>query len=167
MDRGRRVDRLDMAGLRRLVGSISRCLDGVEAQDAGGLVVKTARPIGASWLLDGLWRKLGVASALAEVLGRRRFTTNVERVLFALVAGRVIQPASKLATVEWASCDVVIPGLAAMDKDQVCRAMDLLIEADVDAWVQEAVAGHPQVGRDRQGEVRRRDLLGGLLHEYR
>jgi putative transposase len=23
------------------------------------------------------------------------------------------------------------------------------------------------VGRDRQGEVRRRDLLGGLLHEYR
>jgi hypothetical protein len=51
-----------MAGLRRLVGSISRCLDGVEAQDAGGLVVKTARPIGASWLLDGLWRKLGVAS---------------------------------------------------------------------------------------------------------
>ena len=141
-----REDRLDMAGLRRLVGSISRYLDGTRGldgldgvEDAGGLAVEAARPIGAAWLLDGLWRKLGVADALAEVLGRRRFATDVERVLFALVAGRAIAPASKLATAEWASCDVVIPGLAAMDKDQACRAMDLLIDADTDAKVQQAV----------------------------
>jgi putative transposase len=28
-------------------------------------------------------------------------------------------------------------------------------------------AGLPVVGEDQPGEVRRRDLLGGLLHEYR
>ena len=74
-----------------------------------------------------------------KVLGGRRFTTDVERVLFALVANRAIDPASKLAAAEWASCDVAIRGLDAMDEDQAYRAMDLLIEADTDASVQEAV----------------------------
>jgi transposase len=89
--------------------------------------------------LDGLWRQLGVDRALAAVLGGRRFTTDVERVLFALVANRAIDPASKLAAAEWASCDVAIPGLEAMDEDQAYRAMDLLVAADAQAQVQEAV----------------------------
>ena len=38
-----------------------------------------------------------------------------------------------------ASHDVAIPGLNGMDDDQAYRAMDLLIEADTDARVQEAV----------------------------
>ena len=67
--------------------------------------------MGVAWLLDGLWRQLGVDTALAKVLGGRRFTTDVERVLFALVANRAIDPASKLAAAEWASNDVAITGL--------------------------------------------------------
>jgi hypothetical protein len=142
-----REDRLDVEGLRRLVGSIGRYLDGTRglpaAQVAGGgtsgLVVESSRPIGATWLLDGLWQQLGIAQALRGVLDRRRFTTAVERVLFALVAGRAVAPASKLATAEWVCEDVVIPGLVRMDKDQACRAMDLLVEADTDAVVQQAV----------------------------
>jgi hypothetical protein len=86
-----------------------------------------------------LWHQLGIAEALRGVLDRRRFTTAVERVLFALVAGRAVAPASKLATAEWVSEDVVIPGLARMDKDQACRAMDLLVDADTDAAVQQTV----------------------------
>jgi hypothetical protein len=143
-----REDQLDVEGLRRLVGSISRYLDGTRGLPAAsslpgggtsGLVVESSRPIGATWLLDGLWRQLGIAAALRGVLDRRRFTTAVERVLFALVAGRAVAPASKLATAEWVCQDVVIPGLAGMDKDQACRAMDLLVEADTDAAVQQAV----------------------------
>ena len=95
--------------------------------------------MGTAWLLDGLWRQLGVDRALAAVLGGRRFTTDVERVLFALVANRAIDPASKLAAAEWATCDVAVPGLEAMDEDQAYRAMDLLVAADAQAQVQEAV----------------------------
>ena len=73
------------------------------------------------------------------MLGGRRFTTDVERVLFALVANRAIDPASKLAAAEWASNDVAIAGLDAMDEDQAYRAMDLLVAADAQAQVQEAV----------------------------
>jgi hypothetical protein len=89
-----REDRLDMDGLRRLVGSITRYLDGVGAPPPAGpeaaLAVESSRTLGAVWLLDGLWQRLGVAEALRGALGRRRFTTDVERVLFALVANRAV-----------------------------------------------------------------------------
>ncbi len=139
-----REDQLDIDGLRRLAASITRFTDG----DGGGMPLPGApgefevtgsRPLGGVWLLDGLWRALGVDQALGRVLGPRRFTTDVERILFALVANRALDPLSKLAASEWASSDVAIPGLSGMDEDQCYRAMDLLVEADAEARVQEAV----------------------------
>jgi len=143
-----REDQLDRDGLRRLVASINRYLGepdaGLPAADAAqlageGLTVTGSRPAGTVHLLDGLWRALGVDTALRKVLGPRRFTTDVERVLFALAANRAIDPMSKLSAAEWASNDVAIDGLEAMDEDQAYRAMDLLVEADAQAEVQEAV----------------------------
>jgi len=139
-----REDQLDVDGLRRLAASITRFTDGDGAAgvlpgEPGEFEVLSSRPVGGAWLLDGLWKKLGIDKALVRVLGSRRFTTDVERVLFALVANRAIDPASKLAAAEWASEDVAIPGLAGMDEDQAYRAMDLLVDADTEAKVQEAV----------------------------
>ncbi len=139
-----REDELDVEGLRRLARSIRRYTDpgaedGGRIEPADGLEVVGSRPLGGAWLLDALWRRLGVAEALRGVLGARRFTTDVERVLFALVANRALAPCSKLAAAEWASNDVAIPGLQAMDDDHAYRALDLLVEADAEAKVQEAV----------------------------
>jgi transposase len=140
-----REDLLDVAGLRRLVSSINRYLGDEPADlvDVGGgpLSVVESRSCGTVWLLDGLWRTLGIDKALGEVLDGRRFRSQVERVLFALVANRAVAPASKLAASDWATCDVAIPGLSMMDADQAYRAMDLLIDADAGAHavVQETV----------------------------
>ena len=139
-----REDELDVEGLRRLARSIRRYTDpgaegGGSIEPAEGLEVVGSRPLGGTWLLDALWRRLGVAEALRELLGARRFATDVERVLFALVANRALAPCSKLAAAEWACEDVAIPGLEAMDDDQAYRALDLLIEADAEAKVQESV----------------------------
>lgn len=144
-----REDRLDVDGLRRLVASINRYLGdeddvafplAVGTAAAGPLSVEFSRPVGATWLLDGLWKRLDIATAITTAVGARDFRTDMERALFALVANRAIAPASKLAAGEWATCDVVIPGLAVLDgNNQALRAMDLLVEADVRAQVQEAV----------------------------
>jgi transposase len=143
-----REDGLDRDGLARLVASINRYL-GEPSRAAGpadvavlvgdGLRVAESRPMGTVYLLDALWRALGVDTALRKVLGPRRFSTDVERVLFALVANRAVDPISKLAAAEWVTHDVALPGLQTMDEDQAYRAMDLLVEADAQAKVQEAV----------------------------
>jgi hypothetical protein len=144
-----RVDRLDVGGLRRLADSINKHFaegdaisDATEAGLAAGaspMEVIDSRPIGASWLLDGLWKRLEIDQSLRTIADGRRFTTNMERVLFALVANRAIEPMSKLSAAEWACEDVIIPGLGGMDDDQAYRAMDLLVEADAQAQVQQAV----------------------------
>src|SRR5207249_1884444 len=108
-------------------------------EPAEGLEVVGSRPLGGGWLLDALWRRLGVAEALGGLLGARRFGVDVERVLFALVCNRALAPCSKLAASEWASEEVAIPGLERMDDDHAYRALDLLVEADAEAKVQEAV----------------------------
>jgi transposase len=139
-----REDELDVEGLRRLARSIRRYTD-PGAEEAGrlepaeGLEVVGSRPLGGAWLLDALWRRLRIAETLAGLLDRRRFSTDVERVLFALVCNRALAPCSKLAAAEWVCEDVAIPGLEAIDEDQAYRALDLLIEADAEAKLQEAV----------------------------
>src|SRR5947209_3968241 len=122
-----RADQVDVARLRRLAASINKHFgDGEGLSDAaetgavagaGPLEVVDARTIGAIWLLDQLWRRLDVGAAVRTASNARRFTTNMERVLFALVANRAVAPMSKLSAAEWASQDAAIPGLPAMDED--------------------------------------------------
>ncbi|MEV6930836.1 IS1634 family transposase [Dactylosporangium sp. NPDC051485] len=145
-----RVDQVDVAGLRRLAASINKHFgdsDGLaEAAEAGvtagaaPLEVLDARTIGATWLLDGLWRRLDVGAAVRAATDARRFTTSMERVLFALVANRAVAPMSKLSAAEWVREDAVVPGLSTMDEDHAYRAMDLLVDADTKDRVQESVS---------------------------
>jgi hypothetical protein len=144
-----RVDQVDVAGLRRLAASIAKHFgdgdalsDAAEAGAAVGaapLEVLDARPVGATWLLDGLWHRLDVGAAVRAATDGRRFTTNMERVLFALVANRAVAPMSKLSAADWVCQDAAVPGLSSMDEDQAYRAMDLLVDADTAGRVQEAV----------------------------
>jgi Transposase DDE domain len=144
-----RVDQVDVAGLRRLAASINKHFgdghgisDAAETGAAAGaapLEVVDARTVGSIWLLDQLWHRLEVGAAVRAATDARRFTTNMERVLFALVANRAVAPMSKLSAAEWACEDAAIPGLPAMDEDQAYRAMDLLVDADTQGRVQESV----------------------------
>src|SRR4029450_5497466 len=70
-----REDQLDRAGVRGAVGSLGRYLDGTrglaeEPAQVGGLIVEASRPVGAVWLVDGLWGRLGGEGWPGAVLGR-------------------------------------------------------------------------------------------------
>ncbi|HTJ36763.1 MAG TPA: IS1634 family transposase [Dactylosporangium sp.] len=144
-----RVDQVDVAGLRRLAASIDKHFgdsdepaDAAEADAAARaapLEVVDARTIGATWLLDGLWHRLDVGAAVRAATDARRFTTTMERVLFALVANQAVAPMSKLSAAEWVREDAAVPGLSTMDEDHAYRAMDLLVDADTQGRVQESV----------------------------
>ena len=129
-----RADQVDREALRRLVASISRVLDPAEAVAAGcGLEqveVVEARRCGGTYVLDALFARLGIAAALRKAAqGRRLDAELVERVCFALVAQRALEPGSKLAATRWARERVAVPDCPAFSDDAAYRAMDFLLAA--------------------------------------
>ena len=130
-----REDLLDRDGLQRLVGSISRYLGIAEPDtddDGAGLSVISSKRLGGAWALDGLWRQVEIDQTMTRLAGGRRFGTDMERVLFALVANRALEPSSKLAATGWLSERVAIDGLDTVDADACYRAMDWLLEIEAD-----------------------------------
>ncbi len=71
-----RKDQLDAEGLKRFADSIFR-------------------------LLDGMWRQLGIREVPEKPPKERNFTMPVERMLFAMVANRVLNPSGKLCMEHW------------------------------------------------------------------
>ncbi len=128
-----RAELVDRAALARLVTSISRFLTPEEAAAAvagSDVELVDSRHLGGAWVLDRVWERLGIATAIGKVAaGRKLEATAVERVLFALVAQRALAPGSKLAGTRWVAERVAIEGLPGLTDDQAYRAMDFLLEA--------------------------------------
>lgn len=128
-----RADAVDRDALARLVASISRFLDpaqAIAAAHTGEIDILDSRPFGGAWVLDRLWERLGIGAALQQVAAERRVDAEAtERVLFALVAQRALEPGSKLAATRWVAERVVIAGCAGFSDDAAYRAMDFLLEA--------------------------------------
>jgi transposase len=131
-----REDQLDRAQIERLVHSLARFLDPeararVEAQlpgRASELEVIRALPFGGAYVLDALWHRLGIPETIAGLLRKRSYGTDIERLLFALVANRALDPSSKLALERWVGRRVAIEGLEAVEAHSLYRAMDSLVE---------------------------------------
>jgi Transposase DDE domain len=89
-----------------------------------------AVPMGGAWLLDHLWRLLGVAEAIGRVARRRRVTGVVERLILCLVSNRALDPMSKLQALEWAQNDTWLPGIGELGSDPQIfyRSMDFLLD---------------------------------------
>ena len=128
-----RADQVDREALRRLVASISRLLDPAAAVAAGaGLDVEIvdSRRYGGAYVLDALFARLGISKALRQAAqGRRLDAGLVERICFALVAQRALEPGSKLAATRWAAERVAIEHCPAFDADAAYAAMDFLAGA--------------------------------------
>ncbi len=92
---------------------------------ADAAVIRTVKDDLDGW---GLRRLVWVADR-GVASGRRPGGEAVERVVFALVAQRALEPGSKLAATGWVGQRVVIEHLSGFSDDQAYRAMDFLLDA--------------------------------------
>jgi hypothetical protein len=123
-----REDQLDKTAIERLAGSLGRLLDPgrAAALREPSLAYSGSVAYGGPWLLDQLWQRLGIGAILAARLARTRRDAAAERVLFALVANRALDPSSKLAAAHWVGRRAWIDGLPQTTDDACYRAMDWL-----------------------------------------
>lgn len=128
-----RAERVDREALARLVSSISRFLEPAEAVAAAvgsDVEIVGSRRFGGAHVLDELWHRLGIARALIDAAAGRRLSGEVAgRVLFALVAQRCLEPASKLACVSWVQERVAISSSPPSGDQAAYAAMDFLLDA--------------------------------------
>ena len=128
-----RAEQVDRDALARLVSSISRFLTPEQAIGAAAgaeVEVLDSRRLGGAWTLDRVWERLGIGAGVRRVAeGRRLDGELVERVLFALVAQRALEPGSKLAATDWVAHRVAIEGCPGFSDDAAYRAMDFLLDA--------------------------------------
>ena len=100
-----------------------------EIVSAGGgdLRLVCAWPYGEVYVLDALWRRLGIDKVIAAQAHSRRLGFDVERALVAMVANRACAPCSKLYCWEqWLKEEVRIPGTQGLSLQHLYRAMDFL-----------------------------------------
>ena len=125
---GRADDPASTERLRRLARSIlRRCAPEQIVADNPDWQVVNAWSYGDLYVLEQLWRRLGLPEVLASVLAGRKFDFEVERALFAMVANRALAPASKLyCYTQWLQEDVRLDGAARLSLQHLYRAMDVL-----------------------------------------
>jgi len=128
-----RAEQVDRAALARLVSSISRFLtpeEAVAAAHGAEVEIVDSRRLGGAWTLDRVWERLQIGTAIRRVAAGRRLDGDaVERVVFALVAQRALEPGSKLAATKWAAERVAIDRCAGFTDDAAYAAMDFLLDA--------------------------------------
>jgi hypothetical protein len=130
-----REDHLDKEQLKRLAISLSRFLAPSDQAEVQGRLFEAAEELqieksvahGGSFVLDALWRRLELDTTLGKLLADRAFAADVERVLFALVANRALDPRSKLGVERWVGRKVHIEGLCEVQAHTLYRAMDFLL----------------------------------------
>jgi transposase len=129
-----RADQLDRETLRRLAASILRvCDDSAVGKLADDVTVRDAWPYGGVYVLEQLWRELGIDKVLARCAKKTGTTQPFERALFAMVANRAIEPYSKLYCWEqWLRDEVFLPSAHEIELQHLYRAMDFLEENKVE-----------------------------------
>jgi len=133
-----REDQIDQAQLKRLIKSISRFLEPGEREPIGAnhlgnaqdMSVERSLRYGGSYVLGALWKRLELDRVLKRLLSERDYAIDIERLLFALVANRALDPRSKLGVERWVGQHVAIDELESVQVHALYRAMDFLIEHD-------------------------------------
>jgi transposase len=96
----------------------------------GQIEILDSRRMGGAWVLDRLWERLGIGAAIRRAAATRKIDgVLAERVIFAMVAQRAVEPGSKLGCTTWVAERVFVEHLTEFSDDAAYRSMDFLLEA--------------------------------------
>jgi hypothetical protein len=134
---GRADDPQSAERLRQLARSIlTRCAPEESVEPAPPWRLLDAWPLGALYVLEAIWQRLGIDAVIAQQLASPQVDCAVERALFAMVANRACAPSSKLyGDEQWLRDDVRLDGTDTLALHHLSRAMDVL-EAHKEAIAQ-------------------------------
>lgn len=126
-----RKDKLSTEFIRSIVENLSSLLDVPynTLDPSVPFAFHKSKQLGGSFLLDALWKKLGMGLAVSKLVSDRSFRSPVERMCFALVAGRILDHGSKLSLEHWVENLAYIRGLAFVDVHSLYRVMDFMFES--------------------------------------
>jgi hypothetical protein len=130
-------ENVDVGAIKRLIRSLAGILPASEAVAAQAVEAQSgclrflgSRPFGGGWVLQGLWKGLGIEREIRACLeGRGKDAGEIERGIFAMVANRALAPSSKRAVTQWAREDAALPNVPALSPSGLYRAMDFLLDA--------------------------------------
>ena len=121
--------------------------------------------IGPAMVFGRLWDELHIPQVIKRLLTGRRFTFDMERILFLTVLHRLFDSGSDRSCVLIWSKDYAIPGVGAVDLHHVYRAMAWLGERLPEDQQKGATPFAPRCTKDTFEEAlfdRRRDLFSHL-----
>jgi hypothetical protein len=140
--------RLGEATALRESGELDRIIVALQAHaerryvDLDGLEVDVAPMIGTMAAVRQLWDELGLEQLFTTIADEAGVSWSLADAVFAMLAGRLIDPASKRRTHRWIVDDVVAPeGFSFPTLEQYYRALDVV---------------HAKQGPDRTARLRRR-----------
>lgn len=109
---------------------------------AGALKVLASREFGLRVIVEAVWKQLGLDVRLSRLARRHEITFDFERVVFAMVLNRLVDPQSKRACNDWLKDFVWFPEGEGWDVQHFYRALDLLEEHEDEILgaLQDAVA---------------------------
>lgn len=107
------------------------------------LRVLASKELGVRLLLSAAWHKLGIGPALAKFEKKHRCEFPVERLVFAMVLNRLVDPMSKRACNLWCKEEGYLPEAKGWDVHQFYRALDVLHEhwAELEDLLAQALFG--------------------------
>ena len=125
-----REDLISSSFVTDMVEALAPYADKTVTQSDTAFQFLRSREVGVVWFLHELWNRLGMGKAISSLVEDRKFRNPIERMIFAMVAGRIVSPGSKLSIEHWVENKVLVPGLKKVDVHSLYRAMDLLVESD-------------------------------------
>jgi transposase len=85
-----------------------------------------SKQLGVRMVIEHVWRELGLAEVFTEIERDRCRTLALERIVFAMVLNRLVDPASKRECVEWVKLHAWLPEGKDWDVDHFYAALDVM-----------------------------------------